>query len=147
MPICQNCGSYFARKELGCPNCKSKEQETKYLTNLEQELKENKDSLAKVKETYQQDVDTLKDQLLDLESKLKEENENINLLISELASVEKQQDIVAQKIQETRQNISQVEADFAQLSKEREKLQNYDIELSTDLQTIQTLIDEKKNSP
>ena len=146
MPICEICGSYYARKELGCPNCKSKEQEKKYLTNLGQELKENKDSLAKVKETYNQNVDTLKNQLSDLENKLKEENENINLLISKLALVEKQQDSVAQKIKETNVSIFHVENDFERISKEKMELQNYDAELSANILSTQTLLDQKKNS-
>ena len=130
MPICENCGSYFARKELGCPNCKSKEQEKKYLDKLEDELKTSKDNLARIKDTYEQTINQIRQQNIDLQKQLKEENENINNLISDLASVEKEQDRIQAEIEHLTKSMAEIESESINAKNEKSELEAKFVSLS-----------------
>ncbi|OLS22934.1 MAG: Chromosome partition protein Smc [Candidatus Heimdallarchaeota archaeon LC_3] len=144
MPICEICGSYYARKELGCPNCTYKEQEKQFLDDLEQKLKESRQSLSKVKEDYNQSVNVLKQQSLEIEKQLQHESDNINNLISDLANVEREQDKTKINITDLKTRMRDIDSEIKTLTDKKVILSSKYTEFSEQISDLNKTIEEKK---
>ena len=108
IPICGVCGQYFARKELGCPNCSAKEEEQNRINKLEMDYQSKREDLIKIKDLYRRDLNELAITLNTLEKKSNELNTQVNTYESQLNTL--QNDIATSK-----QNISSLEVEIKTL--------------------------------
>src|SRR3990172_1748822 len=145
MPICQICGSYFARKELGCPNCSNKEQEKRLIASLELDLKQRKEELERVREETNKSLSKLRDQVLNSETTVVKITDFINSIRLELMSGEKEFTDLEGTMKALTIQITNLRDTISQKTRTKTELENRIIQLDKSVAELSPEIEKKKS--